>query len=78
MDIQKFKQIINYNPKRGLIKESKEDTNGWLCIGEIPDYFPWGVKQNKTYIMVDPQERKNFEATLQQQIRVSGIIAKLK
>ena len=50
MDIQKFKQIINYNPKRGLIKESKEDTNGWLCIGEIPDYFPWGVKQNKTYI----------------------------
>ena len=61
MNIQRFKQIINYDPKRGLIKESKEDTNGWLCIGEIPGYFPWGTRQNKVYIMVDPQERKNFE-----------------
>ena len=40
--IRRFEELTNYNPKKGIINEGygHVDTNGWICIGEVP-YYPW-------------------------------------
>ncbi len=41
-----------------IVKSINESTNtdGWVCVGEAPGYFPWSGEGDKTYIMVNPQK----------------------
>ena len=57
--IRRFEELTNYHPKKGIINEGygHVDTNGWICIGEVP-YYPWydETGKDKTYIMVSPEK----------------------
>lgn len=56
-EIRRFNDIINYNPKVGIINEmcGDKDLSGWLCIGEIDDCSVFFRQpENKLYIMVNP------------------------
>lgn len=57
---ERFRQIVNYNPSKGIINEGygDVDTSNYICIGEIP-YYPWGDRgdrEEKVYIMVSPEK----------------------
>lgn len=55
--VNRFKQISNYNPTKGIINEAygDVDTSGWVCVGEVA-YDPWLKGIDKLYIMVNPQK----------------------
>ncbi len=59
MNIKRIQELTNYNPQKGIISEGYDhvDTNGYICIGEVPHY-PWHDEtgKNKTYIMVSPEK----------------------
>lgn len=59
--LNRLHEINIYNPKKGNLNENfgKVDTTGWICVGEIPGYYPWidfSEENNKVYIMVNPQK----------------------
>lgn len=60
-DIRWLIDICQYNISKGRINEDfgDVDTNGWICVGEVP-YSPWIGGENKLYIMVNPQKEMKY------------------
>ena len=60
-DINRFKELLNYNPSKGIINEGwgDLDTTGWVCVGEVA-YSPWLNGAEKVYVMVNPQKTMKY------------------
>lgn len=58
MNIKRTQELYECNPSNGMINEAwgNVDTTGWICIGEVPGYYPWEDNGDKAYIMVNPQK----------------------
>ena len=58
--IKRFKQLSNYNVKKGIINEGLDDVDAskYICIGEVQNFFPWfdDTGKNKVYIMASPEK----------------------